>query len=521
MGFLYENQGHITYLTYTITADDVVDSMSLGMITNNKIPGLAPCIFTQMDMTQYVKFNVSAKISVQQFFSGSVKKSNLIGVFKGILSAILTAEDYMIDASSLILDLNYIFVDVSTCEIAMICLPIENGPSDNQRISVFFKNTVFSTQFDQSENGDYVAKIINFLNSSATFSPVEFQALLDSLDSSSSAVVERPSVESKPVVQVSQNKKQPEVPRAPVAPASDVGKIQETTKEPVAAPAPQQTVTPSVMSIPTASNSAQPISADDTGEKKKGGLFGLFGKKKSDEPQKAPKQTTKEKPVVNKPSAIPEQKRPAQNMPHGFAIPGQQVSIQSDSPKIAVPDKGVTGSAMPVTAGVQQNAGNDSFASSIPNNETVMPKATTPSRPMNFGETAMLGGGSGRIGETTVLGGGGRIGETTVLGADAQEVQTRPHLIRTKNNEKINLDKPVFRIGKEKSYVDYFISDNTAVSRSHCNIISRDGQYFIVDTNSTNHTYVNGGMIQSNVETPLSHGTKFRLANEDFEFKLY
>lgn len=36
-----------------------------------------------------------------------------------------------------------------------------------------------------------------------------------------------------------------------------------------------------------------------------------------------------------------------------------------------------------------------------------------------------------------------------------------------KNNEKIKLVKPVFRIGKEKSYVDYFIGDNTTVSRSH------------------------------------------------------
>ena len=124
------------------------------------------------------------------------------------------------------------------------------------------------------------------------------------------------------------------------------------------------------------------------------------------------------------------------------------------------------------------------------------------------------------FGETTVLGGGG-IGETTVLGAGAVEAQTKPHLIRTKNNERINLDKPVFRIGKEKSYVDYFIGDNTAISRSHANIISRDGEYFVVDTNSTNHTYVNGGMIQSNVETKISHDTKIRLANEEFTFKMY
>lgn len=125
------------------------------------------------------------------------------------------------------------------------------------------------------------------------------------------------------------------------------------------------------------------------------------------------------------------------------------------------------------------------------------------------------------FGETTVLG-GGSIGETTVLNETPQAAQiANPHLIRVKNNEKIILNKPVFRIGKERSYVDYFVADNTAVSRSHANIISREGEFFIVDTNSKNHTYVNGTMIQSNAETKIVHGDKIRLANEDFEFKLY
>lgn len=127
-------------------------------------------------------------------------------------------------------------------------------------------------------------------------------------------------------------------------------------------------------------------------------------------------------------------------------------------------------------------------------------------RPVNFGETTVLGSG---------------IGETTVLSAAVESNRVDPHLIRIKNNEKIPLNKPVFRIGKERSYVDYFIGDNTAISRSHANIINDNGEFFVVDTNSTNHTYVNGGMIQSNVQTKLSHGTKIRLANEDFEFRLY
>ena len=42
----------------------------------------------------------------------------------------------------------------------------------------------------------------------------------------------------------------------------------------------------------------------------------------------------------------------------------------------------------------------------------------------------------------------------------------------------------------------------------------------MVDNNSTNHTFLNGKMLESNVETALEDGSRIRLGNEDFEFKL-
>ena len=104
MNFSFENQGTHTYLVYTVGEDDVIDSMSLGMLTNNKINGLAHTLFTQMDATKYVKYDVSAKISVKQFFAGRVNKKRLIGVFNGIVDAMLSAEDYMIDVNSILLE---------------------------------------------------------------------------------------------------------------------------------------------------------------------------------------------------------------------------------------------------------------------------------------------------------------------------------------------------------------------------------------------------------------------------------
>ena len=124
-------------------------------------------------------------------------------------------------------------------------------------------------------------------------------------------------------------------------------------------------------------------------------------------------------------------------------------------------------------------------------------------------------------GETTVLGGDNAYGETTVLGEENYQNKISPYLIRVKNNEKISINKAMFRIGKEKSYVDYFIDDNTYISRGHANILCKDGRCYIVDNNSRNHTYVNGEMITSGNEVELKNGDTIKLANEAFEFKIF
>lgn len=125
-------------------------------------------------------------------------------------------------------------------------------------------------------------------------------------------------------------------------------------------------------------------------------------------------------------------------------------------------------------------------------------------------------GGAGSEGTTVLSSNMGDANATTVLGASAATAC----LIRTSNNERINITKPYFKIGKDANRVDYCIKGNPAVSRFHASIVSKNGQYFIVDNGTTNHTYVNESMIPANVETQISNGAKIRLADEKFEFKI-
>lgn len=92
------------------------------------------------------------------------------------------------------------------------------------------------------------------------------------------------------------------------------------------------------------------------------------------------------------------------------------------------------------------------------------------------------------------------------------------YLFRISNYDKISINKAAFRIGKERSYVDYFVANNNAVSRIHADIIRRGDSYFLRDNNSTNHTFVNGVMIEANQERELFDGDAIMFANEAFEF---
>ena len=95
-----------------------------------------------------------------------------------------------------------------------------------------------------------------------------------------------------------------------------------------------------------------------------------------------------------------------------------------------------------------------------------------------------------------------------------------PALIRTKNQEKIIVNKNVFRIGKSKTDVDYTVEDNVAISRVHAIIHKRDGVCYIKDNDSTNNTYVNGVILKGEKEQLLMKGMKISLADEEFIFEL-
>ena len=100
------------------------------------------------------------------------------------------------------------------------------------------------------------------------------------------------------------------------------------------------------------------------------------------------------------------------------------------------------------------------------------------------------------------------------------QININPYLIRVNTEEKIVINKGVFKIGKANRGVDYSVSGNGAISRQHAIITHKEDGYYIRDNKSTNHTYVNNEQVEEGQEVLLHNNCKIKLGDEEFLYKL-
>lgn len=514
MKFTRENQGANTYLVYQIEATDQIDTLGLGMLINNKIRGIAPVIYNQLDSQKFLKYNISAKVSLGQYFMGTVNRQRLLGVFYSILEGMTEAEDYMIDLSALLLNPDYIFVDVSTAEAILICVPVIEWREKNIDIGKFFKAIMFNTQFDQEENGDYIAKIIGYLNSTEGLFLKDFQQLIKSLldeDGNGSSITPNlTQLLKEDTIKSSlsgmqegrtMNSAQLQTAYQPMQKLSPEEQKMRPVQNPSAiAPSVEQPSLKQQYSVSLQEKETSEKNIPDMGFAIPGGAAASGELKRKKEKEKK----SKEKKVKEKKSfSFFGKKKKEESIIEVPGMEGESVKMQGT---FVTKDQTL------------ENSVSDIQPVNPPKNAPVAPPPASARNTSSVeGRYADVHINTTGFGETTVLG-DGRAGQTVVLSSYVQSGKPNPHLIRVRSKERIAINKPVFRIGKERSYVDYFIGDNPAISRSHANIITKEDGYYIEDTNSTNHTYVNEQIIVSGNPVKLERNTKIRLGNEEFVF---
>jgi hypothetical protein len=96
----------------------------------------------------------------------------------------------------------------------------------------------------------------------------------------------------------------------------------------------------------------------------------------------------------------------------------------------------------------------------------------------------------------------------------------RAFLIRSDTREEIAVTGAQFTIGRSRANADYYVGDNSAISRIHAVILSQGGRYYLIDLNSSNKTFLNDFELAPNQSVEIAPGARVRLADMEFIFEV-
>lgn len=460
--FEYEKQGITNFLVYKKRKNDELDSITIGMVANQKIDGVIPFVYQQIDQEICFKYNISSMNTLKDYFSGVVSKKRFLTVLKSLVNTFALADEYMLEFSAIVLDQDYIFVDPKTAETSVILIPYKREYT--LTIVEFIRALLCSVHYDETEDCSYIAAILSFLNSNQFFDVQEFKLLMDKmLAEKTKGGQQSPGQFVSTKIEVPENaitNKKPEG-------FHTVEKKIPDTKEKI---------------VETSEDREEDI--EDTlkpGEKKKG----FFSLKKKE--TKAKKEEKNKKTLFGKKTG---QKDVKQELI--MNVPGQEREMK-------IPQK--TASEEKLSVVTTEVKGVKEQDVHLKTNSVIL---------QDFGKTVDLRALSK---ETEVL----------IQEKPATEVlNTIPYLLVLRTKEHFELTKERMKIGSDAIQNDFCISGNTAVSRAHAVFYYIDNKVYVEDNFSTNGTIIDGERLKPGIRSKeISHASIICLGDEELELKMY
>ena len=493
-----------TFLTYTVEDETKIDKHALNTVSQADIDGVLK-LNREVDNGKTVFFiNITSKVRLSMLLDKPVSRDFLFGILTSIAKISIEADDYLLNSKFFLFDYDDIYVDLADKKVSLIYLPIERE-AEELDAKDFMKKLLFNLTYDTGEDSNYLAILINLINSKDA---VSMEKMLETIEdikkrgtrSNAGEKKDQAGANNAPAQfgKLQENPVQPG-PNAPTPPApgnAPVKRFDPMTGKPL---------------VPMDGSTAPAPAPVPEKENKKSSLFGSMRGKNKDKDKDTAVPAANNAPAVQQGNAAqpPEsekkhglfskKQKPQPAVVPGINIPGQSpVPPQSNAPRA---------NAQP-QANVQQ------------------PYAQQPAQggyaPLqsNYVSAGISPASQEGLSNTVILGGAAESGRTVFL--NASETPGVAKITRVSTNETAVIKGNVFKIGKEKDYVDFLVSGNNTISRIHAQIRYENGQYFLEDINSLNHTYLGNDTqpIQSGQPYMLRSGMRFRLADEEFIFSL-
>ncbi|MDE6434103.1 MAG: FHA domain-containing protein [Lachnospiraceae bacterium] len=573
------------FLTYNIDNEASLDEELLDFIEDDEPKGIVPVIFEEGDEFDTFSYNVTDKIHLSELSMQEVNAEIVLRVLRSLVLTLIDMAEYRIPLSYLVLHRDYIYVD-SDYRIEFICIPLEDMQEEVD-VSSFLRGYLANIRYDLSENCEYVAKLLTYVNNTAMFNMrnlvtfvqellddmgieipeedaaeiyVDYQEVIDEAeeletvgdreDAIDQMVEEKPAdeavedeiIQDEEITAEESEIEEEESDAEPVEEWEDTlsgeeaGQAEEDNSQEEAFEADfEEDIDATVLSeeedVPD-----EPAISDEEDILQETVIPDEEDEFLEDDVEEDESgETETEEFEVEEPEETENEELEAEESEEDSSAEEEKEKVIK-KPIFKTKEASVTGVVIEDELGefLAEKEREDQLAQheetglkikkSIKVNRASIVKNTQEELKAEEEEAKAEDVKEGEAEEkeeettgTSIL--SQALGSTGILKNNSAP-KVNPYLIRTNTKERIMITKQNFKIGKATMGVDYTVKGNGAVSRTHAIITNKDGDYYIKDNKSTNHTYVNNKMVADGEGELLTHDCKIVLGDEEFTFKL-
>ncbi|MBO4898407.1 MAG: FHA domain-containing protein [Clostridia bacterium] len=548
MQFSYETINNSSYLVATFPNGEGVINYQVQMLTNNDIKNVIKASKRQKNEDILISYNITSKISLEQSVSrNKITKAGMINLITGAVAALEDIEEYQLVSAGLVFEEKYIYINPSTYEPDFVYLPCYTEDSGIEPLKKILLSFIMESKVEIT-NDNFIPVLLDTLNKPA-LTPQDLKEVCLRFKSGASARSEARQSGSQARAAEKPSFERPQ--QAQHRPADLMGAFQGERKSVPPQPGSKPFVTPlKPGGVPKPEDVLQKSAKNGGGKDGKGktvvfaiiqiaiiaavaaivlsgalngengGLkmeyllgivigalgidFVIFREMFVNKKNKGDKKGKKTAPASpNKPGVpIPGKEMPSANKPP-VNKPGTPSAIPNQAVKTPAPP---VIPAKPAYNIPKKVAGNEPPSFNSMNSLYPQPNQKPAPEPV-INNPLPVSGFDEYDNEGTVV---------------LSEDKSSPHLEYFENGlvRKIKLNKEVVTVGRLRKQCDYAI-ENNKISKIHAEFIVRDGNYYVIDCNSTNGTFINGGTqrITSNVEHQLFDGDRVTLANVDLTLR--
>lgn len=540
-----------TAMEYQIQPGEMMDGIVLKQCKEGAFDGVLPMGASYENGHNYMYAYTDQKTTLAEKLSDVVTAKTILLAFEGIVSTLHELQKENVNLSYMVLDTKHIYIEEATQQVKLICMPGKSATMSEQEIPEFFRTILANAVYLNSENGDYVAKLLSALNKDFELGSflrtihgemmdlrIEKQEVVAPVEAvepeTAEPIVAEPiaPVEVEPIVAESVAPEAVTPLEAEPATQEVVAPVEAVAVEPIAAE-PVETVTPVEVEpiaaesvepeavtpveaevvtpvepevvVPVEVVAVEPIAAEPVETVSPVEVEPIVAESVVPEavtPVEAvtitPEVVTPVEPEPVAPAAvvsgvIPQDEIEFEPIPDELNAKIKKMNEHTSAAEAPQPEPTVAAQPQQAVAPESTVAVQPQQAVTPQPQPAVAPQPTMP-QPQLMPQDASLHGG---------------------------QLIPHPHLIRMKTGENLVLPEGEFVIGKSATNVNYTIADNPAVSRVHCTIIKKNGVYYVRDENSTNATYVNGERVLPGTEHLLLNNCKLLLGDEEFIYSLW